>query len=229
MNKWINDILNLFFPLKCHICGTTLSPGEQFVCSSCIEALPRTGYHRNKDNPMEARFAGHFPFVAATGHFFYSKDSSLAQLIQDMKYRNFPSIGVMLGKLAGKELYVAGFLNEIDVIVPLPMHFLKKASRGYNQTDKIAKGISLATGLPVIDALRMRHRRKSQTYLSGTERLQNAVDLFSTKKSIDLSGKSILLIDDICTTGATMEGAALALIKGFHDIKLYLFTLGVTF
>ena len=178
---------------------------------------------------MEARFAGHFPFITATGHFFYSRDSSLAQLIQDMKYRGFPSIGNLLGEIAGKELFISGFLNDIDTIVPLPMHFLKKAKRGYNQTDRIAAGISKATGIPVVDALKMVRQRKTQTALTGAQRIENAKNLFEHKEGIDLNGKGVLLVDDICTTGTTMSSAGKALTDAFPSIRLYLFSLGVTF
>ena len=229
MREWVNDIINLFFPAECHLCGNPLSPHERFVCTPCIDSLPRTGYHRHKRNPMEERFAGQFPFEAATGHFFYSRDSSLAQLIQDMKYRNFPSIGNKMGAIAGKELYMSGFLNEVDLIVPLPMHFLKQARRGYNQTDHIAKGISEATGIEVCKALKMVRRRKTQTSLTGRERLGNAQNLFKADSRLDLNGKGVMLVDDICTTGATLGSAARELVEAFPKIRLYLFTLGVAF
>ena len=229
MKRWLLDILNLFYPAECHLCGNDLSGEERFVCTPCIETLPRTGYHRNLRNPMEQRFAGQFPFVAATGHFFYSRDSSLSQLIQDMKYRGFPTLGNKLGVIAGRELFTTGFLHDVDLIVPLPMHYLKKAKRGYNQTDRIAAGISEATGIPVADSLKMTRRRRTQTSLSRTERLINAGSLFAPKKDIELNHKGVLLVDDICTTGATMGAAAKALTDAFPHIRLYLFALGVTY
>ena len=229
MKRWVDDILNLFFPAECHLCGNPLAPHERFVCTPCVDSLPRTGYQRNARNPMEERFAGQFPFVAATGHFFYSRDSSLAQLIQDMKYRNFPSIGNKMGEIAGRELYTSGFLSDIDVIVPLPMHFIKQAKRGYNQTDRIAQGISKASAIPVVNALKMTHQRKTQTALSRSQRLANADELFAPRKNIDLNSQGVLLVDDICTTGATMASAAKALSDAFPHIRLYLFALAVTF
>ena len=229
MKRWLNDILNLIYPAECHLCRNNLTPHERFICTPCIESLPRTGYHRNHKNPMVDRFAGQFPFEEATGHFFYSRDSSLSQLIQDMKYRDFPSIGNKMGEIAGKELYMTGFLNEVDVIVPLPMHFWKKAKRGYNQTDRIAEGISKETGIPVVEALKMTRRRKTQTSLSQTRRLENAKDLFKPCKNINLNGKGVLLVDDICTTGATMGSAAKCLTDSFPSMHLYLFSLGITF
>lgn len=229
MIQWLNDILNLFFPAECHLCGGTLASHEKFICKVCEENLPRTRYHRKPGNPIEERFAGHFPFVAATGHFFYNRDSTLSQLIQDMKYRKFPSIGNKLGEIAGKELYTSGFLNEVEILVPVPMHYLKKARRGYNQTENICQGLASTTGLEVIDALKMIKRRKTQTSLSQSERLSNSENLFAVKKDIDLNNKTVMLVDDICTTGATLDSAAQTLTKAFPMMRLYLFTLGVTF
>lgn len=229
MKQWINDIVNILYPADCHICGNKLNAHERFICAHCESSLPRTGYHRHPRNPMEERFAGHFPFVAATGHFFYSKDSSLATLIQDMKYRGFSSIGNYLGKLTAKELFTTGFLSDIDFAVPVPMHFLKKASRGYNQTDRIVKGISEETGIPFFDIMKMTRRRKTQTALSAKERIRNAEGLFKIKKGIDLSGKGILLVDDVCTTGSTLGSAAKTITDAFPDCRLYLLTIGVTF
>ena len=167
--------------------------------------------------------------MAATGHFFYTRDSSLAQLIQDMKYRNFPSIGDKLGAIAGKELYSTGFLSDIDLIVPLPMHFFKQAKRGYNQTDRIARGLSMASGIPVVNALKMTRQRKTQTALTGRERMENARELFALRKNMDFESKGVLLVDDICTTGATLGSAAKTLTDAFPKMRLYLFTLGVAF
>lgn len=229
IKRWLNDLLNFLYPAECHLCCTSLGPDERFICNPCIETLPRTGYHRNPGNPMEERFAGQFPFVAASGHFFYSRDSALACLIQDMKYRNFPSLGNKLGEIAGKELYISGFLNDIDVIVPVPMYFFKQAKRGYNQVDHIATGIAKATGIKVINALKMTRPRKTQTSLSRSERLANAQSLFAARKNIDLNHKGVLLVDDICTTGATMGAAATAITDSFPKARLYLFALAVTF
>ena len=229
MRSWLQDLINFIYPPVCHICDTPLASHEKFLCTHCVTTLPRTGYHRNPHNPLEQRLAGQFPFVAATGHFFYSKDSALSELIQDMKYRGFHSIGNYLGELAARELYTSGFLSEIDYIVPLPMHFLKKAKRGYNQTEKIAAGISKATGIKVANALKMIRQRKTQTALSSIQRLNNANNLFRAKKDPDLSGKGVLLVDDICTTGATIGAAGNALAKAFPTSRIYLFTIGVTF
>lgn len=225
----VNDILNVLFPARCHVCGGKLAPGERFACAHCLNTLPRSGYHRRRLNPMEERFAGIFPFTRATGHFFYSRGSALSLLIQDMKYRRFPGIGEMLGHLAASELYATGFFAETDVVVPVPMHWLKRVRRGYNQADHIAAGISRATGLPVVKALQAVRGHKTQTSMTMEERLENTSGLFSVVEPSAIDGKGVLLIDDVCTTGSTLISAATTLTRETPGCRVTILTLGVTF
>ena len=229
MNNWAKDFLNFLFPPECHICGTSLAPHEKFVCSLCLNNLQRTGFHRNKMNPMVERFAGKFPFDRATGLFFYSRDSSLSKLVQDMKYRNFPDIGNLLGEKAGEELFSTGFFLDIDYIVPVPMHFFKQLKRGYNQTERIAEGLSHATGIPWIRPMKMTRSHKSQTYMSQSERMENSKGIFRVTNPEIIKNKRILLIDDICTTGSTLSEAAITLWQQSDIKSLSLFCIGVTF
>lgn len=229
MNHWIQDIINFLFPAVCHVCDTKLAPHEKFVCTGCLSSLPRTGFHRITLNPMEERFAGQFPFERGTGLFFYSRGSALSTIVQDMKYRHFPAIGDMLGRTAAKELFSTGFFNDIEAVTYVPMHWFKQAQRGYNQAFRIARGISEEIDCPVVDALRMTRQRKTQTRLSVTERIKNAENLFAPIEKIDLTGKNVLLVDDICTTGTTLGSAAKCLTDRWPGIKLTLLAIGVTF
>lgn len=228
MKSLLAHLSNFLFPPECHVCGAPLAPHERFVCTHCLAQLPRTGYHRRSLNPMEERFAGQFRFERATGHFFYTRDSALAKLIQDMKYRHFPAIGNMLGNLAASELYPTGFFSQTDVVVPVPMHFFKQAKRGYNQSYHIACGIGEATGLPVAASLRARRPHRTQTALSREQRRDNTSELFKVTKTMQIEGKGVLLVDDVCTTGATLASAAEAIWKASPS-TLSIFTLGVTF
>ncbi|MDE6298411.1 MAG: ComF family protein, partial [Muribaculaceae bacterium] len=200
-----------------------------FVCTRCLADLPRSGYHRRRLNPMEERFAGHFPFVRATGHFLYARGSGLSQLFQDMKYRRFPKIGEMLGSIVASELYPTGFFSDIDLILPMPMHFFKQMRRGYNQTHHIAAGISKVTEIPVDLSLRATRAHRTQTSLSREERLLNTSGIFSLKNPEALEGKGILLLDDVCTTGATISEAATVVTEAAPGCRLYILTIGVTF
>ena len=225
-------IIDFLFPRVCHLCGTRISSSlerEEFLCSSCLARLPRTLYHQREGNPMEMRFAGLIPFERATGHFFYSGGSELSQLMQDLKYRRFRNFARFMGEKVGEELAMTGFMSDIDVIVPIPMHFLKKAKRGYNQTEEIAAGVAKATGLRVDMSLRAQRPHRTQTALTTEARQENLKDVFALKSTHNLDGKHILLLDDVCTTGTTLTEAASTLLKGAKGVKVSMLTLGVTF
>lgn len=128
----LSDLGDALFPRVCHVCGVPVGGDSPYVCPACLARLPRTGYHRVPDNAMEQRFLGLFPFRQATGHFFYSRDSGLAVLMHDLKYHRFPGLARHLGRIVASELLSTGFLTGIDMAVPVPMHFMKQAARGYN-------------------------------------------------------------------------------------------------
>lgn len=225
----ISAIGDFIFPRTCHICGLGLAESERYICSSCLSRLPRTNYHRLPDNAMEQRFLGLFPFRQATGHFFYSRDSDLSVLMHDLKYHRFRGLARHLGSVVASELVTTGFLSGIDLIVPVPMHFMKKARRGYNQTEEIAYGIGSVSGIPVANALRAVRPHRTQTSLSLDQRLENTSGIFRLTDPGMVDGKEVLIIDDVCTTGATLSAAAEALLKDAPSAQVSLLTLGVTF
>lgn len=225
----LTPLLDLLLPRTCHLCGTRLSGSQQYLCPACLAHLPRTNYHRRPDNPMEQRFAGIVPYNRCAGHFFYTPGSDPARLIHDLKYHHFRNLGRFMGELMGRELLTSGFLNDCDCIVPIPMHFIKKARRGYNQTEEIARGLSQITGIPVCKALQARQPHKTQTSLTHAQRLSNTEGIFSPDDRVTLPGHNILLLDDVCTTGATLTSAALALLQSLPDARFTILTLAVTF
>lgn len=224
----LTPLLDFLFPRKCHVCDSPLAQHERFCCSHCLSRIPRSGFHRRKLNPMEERFAGIFPFERATGHFLYNRGAPISTLIQDMKYRNFPSIGNMLGEVAATELFSTGFFSDVDIILPVPMHFWKQLRRGYNQTHNIAEGVSAATGIEISHSLKAVRGHHTQTALSREERLDNTAGLFKVDNPDVITGKHVLLLDDVCTTGSTLISAAEAVWK-VRPSALTLFTLAVTF
>lgn len=223
------NLADYLFPRVCHICGVGLGPSERYVCTPCMSRLPRTLYHRVQDNPMEQRFMGLFPFERATGHFFYSRDSELSLLMHDLKYHRFRGLARHLGSVVADELIPSGFMTGIEVILPVPMHFIKKARRGYNQTVEIARGISAVTGIPVASNLVAVRSHRSQTSLTLDQRVRNTENLFRLKHPEDIDSRGVLLVDDVCTTGSTLTSAAQSIVRAAPAARVSLLTLGVTF
>ncbi len=177
---------------------------------------------------MERRFAGIVPFVQGTGYFIYSRNSELAAAIHDMKYRGFPSVGHRLGEIVGEELHMAGFFSGADLVAGVPMHWWKKARRGYNQTDFIARGIGDATGLKVVDVLEATRSHKTQTAMTLEQRLANLSGSFRVKDPDALRGKGLVLVDDVCTTGSTLRSLAAEVSAAVPDCRIYLLSVCVT-
>lgn len=228
MRGVLGDIADFFMPRTCHICGCSLRDSERTLCVRCIETLPRSLYHRMPFNPMERRFAGLVPFVRATGHFIYSRNSDLAAAVHDMKYRQFPSVGRRLGEIVGEELHMAGFFDGAELVAGVPMHWRKKAVRGYNQADFIARGISEATGLRIVDALKATRVHKTQTAMTLEQRLANLAGSFRVTDADALRGKGLVIVDDVCTTGSTLRSLAAEVANTVPDCRLYLLSVCVT-
>ena len=222
-------LLDFIYPKTCHLCGQSLSRSEQYICTACVSHLPRTLYHRNPDNALANRFSGLFPFERASGHFFYSSNSVLSILMQDLKYRHFRGLARYMGELTASELLMTGFLSDIDYIVPVPMHYMKQARRGYNQTEQIAIGISKIAGIPICCDLKAIRSHRTQTSLTLQQRQANTTGIFQLKDSSKVAGNHILLLDDVCTTGSTLTSAAQAMLSTSPTTRLSLLTLGVTF
>lgn len=228
MRQILTDIADFFLPRTCHICGCHLRDSEEIFCVRCIETLPRSLYHLMPLNPMERRFAGLVPFVRATGHFIYSRNSELAAAIHDMKYRRFPSVGRRLGEIVGGELNMSGFFHGADCIAAVPMHWWKEVRRGYNQADHIARGLSAATGLPVVEVLEATRSHKTQTAMTLQQRQANLSGSFSIKDKEAIEGKGLVIVDDVCTTGATLRTLAAEIASAVPTARLYLLSLAVT-
>lgn len=229
-------LVDLILPKECHICSTRLIKGEDFVCTSCLEALPFTGYDRywnnksapNSDlNPMEQRFAGQIPLERACAPFFYSKDSTLASLIHDFKYRGFSRLATMLGHEGARRFIDTDFFKGVSFLIPIPLHWSKQLRRGYNQSALIAEGVSQFTGIPVSYNLKAIKPHRTQTSLTGQQRIENTKGIFRLSNPQLLTGKTIMLVDDICTTGATILSASETILKAVSDIRIRIFTLGV--
>lgn len=227
--NWITRILDFISPRLCVVCGQRLAPTERSLCSVCLFHLPRTDFHQKPlDNPMAQLFWGLAPIEKAAALFYYHPHSETAQLVYRLKYNNRPDIGEDMGRVMACELQATEFFSDIDVLLPVPLASKRLRQRGYNQSEQLAKGISDITHLPIVTkALRRKHFQQSQTTLNRWQRQENVEDTFWLKDGSQLQDKHVLLIDDICTTGATLISCANTL-KDIEGIRISVLTLGFT-
>jgi len=209
-----DDFISLLFPRICHGCGNPLMRNEYLICTECYIQIPRTGYHLKADNPVARLFWGRCLIEKAAAFSFYTRDSRIRRLIHQLKYKGVKEIGLELGRIYGNVLKSSGFFNDIDLIVPVPLHPSKKRQRGYNQSDLISEGLSVVSGLPVKkDIIIRKTGTKTQTKKSRYDRWTNVDDVFSVTDREDITGSHILLVDDVITTGSTLEACANELLK----------------
>lgn len=201
-------MLNILVPRICRICGQSLARGEELMCLQCYLYLPRTGVHQQQFNEIHKRLGHKCRIDRAAGWYQYQRGSAYSQMLIDAKYAGQPSIDRKLGAMCAAELQTDGFFQGIDFLVPMPMHWTKRWRRGYNQARHICLGVESVTDIPVIDALRARRAHGTQARNSRDQRYQSiAGTLGLTRLWPHISGKNILLIDDIITTGATASEA----------------------
>ncbi len=227
--NWWTRLLDFISPRQCVVCGRRLAPSERSLCTVCVLHIPRTNYHLEPyDNPMNRLFWGLAQVERATGYFHYEPHSELARLVYALKYRQRPDIGEDMGRLMARELMPSGFFEDIDVLIPVPLSRKRLRQRGYNQSEMLSQGISDVTGLPVVaNVLKREHFRQSQTALGRRERQENVEGVFVQKRAAQLAGRHVLLVDDICTTGATLL-ACIKAMKDIDNLKISVLTLGLT-
>lgn len=216
---------HLFYPHICTGCGTDILDEANQLCLHCIDDLPLTRFEHHANNPIEKIFWGRLPVSAAHSQFFFTKESILQHLIHQLKYKGNKEIGVYLGELMGEALLNTNRFKNLDAIIPLPLYPDKERKRGYNQAAVIAEGLSLKMNIPVIinNVNRMRFT-ETQTKKHRAERWENVAGSFVVKRPNELKGKNILLVDDVITTGATLEACGSVLLQA-EGVKLFIATL----
>lgn len=205
------DFVSLIFPNYCLACEDSLVKGENLICTRCILEMPLTNYHKDNLNPLKGRLSSRIDLTYAMALFKFNKSGRVQHLLHTLKYKNQPALGVMLGNVYGERIMEAQLDQTFELIIPVPLHASRKRKRGYNQSAKFAEGLSQKLLIPFSDDLLMRKTKTdTQTRKSKLNRWQNVTDVFDIKNKDAIKNKNILLVDDVVTTGATLEAC------GYH-------------
>ncbi len=217
----LNSLLGLFYPDYCVGCGEPLVSGEHYICTNCVADLPYTYFNDSRKNLVNELFWGRITKLDRSYSLcYFKKKSSLQKLLHSLKYKNRPEVGQELGIFLANELKKVD-LTDFDILLPVPLHPKKEKKRGYNQSTKIAEGIAQVISKP-IDTRSVVRRvfTETQTKKGKIERWENVKDIFQVKKPQKLTGKHILIVDDVITTGATIEALASVIEREVEDVKI---------
>lgn len=212
------DLMHFIFPRYCIVCGGRMHRGGKVFCLQCAANFPYTHMQAKEGNDVEQLFWGLLPIERAHCFMYHYSHSPFSEIVYSLKYKNMPWVGVEMGRMMAQELLTeTNFFSGIDYIVPIPLHPRRLKSRGYNQCDCLIEGIYQVTKIPKRDDVLVRKRHNpTQTKLSRGERINNSEALFACPIPEDLTGKHILLVDDVLTTGSTIVacGDAMRLVRG---------------
>ena len=221
------SLIHLFYPQLCEGCSRPLLANEDVLCMECDTLLPETNYHSDPNNETTLRIAGRIPFIRATSFAYFTDDSLLQHLLHGLKYQGKKENGTYLGSRLATSLSTSDWLSDISVIIPVPLHPAKEAIRGYNQSTVIGDALGTASGIAVSDQILSRTRQtESQTKKTRAERAANMEGAFVVNTPHLHRGKHVLLLDDVLTTGATIEACAAAF-SSVPDVKISVVTIGI--
>lgn len=222
-----NYFLDLFYPNLCCVCNESLMGGEHVVCLKCLNDIPRTNFHKERNNIVEKRFWGKARVEFGTAFYFFSKGSQYRKIIHMLKYKKGREIGYIFGKYAANDLKESDDFCHFDYIVPVPLHPDKLKIRGYNQSEEIARGVSEVLGVPMeTETLYRASNNKTQTKKSVYERWENTKNIFQIHNKETFAGKHVLIVDDVLTTGSTLIACVNAILES-EGAKVSIFTLAV--
>lgn len=226
--KYLQDVLHLFFPKICITCESKLLQSEKIICTLCRHDLPIICYKDYKDNKITKAFYGRIQIEKATAFLYYRKDGKTKDLIHHLKYKGHQEIGTFIGDWFGSVLNESKEFNDIDCIIPVPLHPKKQKQRGYNQLTTFGLSLSKHLNKPyTTDVLIRTTASKTQTFKQRFERFSYSGTKFSVANSSILKNKHILLIDDVITTGATLESCCKELLTS-ENIKISIATIAYT-
>lgn len=214
LRTYLSDFISLIFPELCAACHASLVANEEVLCTDCLYNLPYTNFHLQPANIVAQQFWGKLPVEAAYSMYFFNKGGKVQKMMHHFKYDGMQHIGNLLGSIAGKQLLQNEVFKTADYIVPVPLHKKRLKERGYNQSTCFAEGLAKKlTAIVEIDNLIRGVATKTQTHKSRFERFENMLEVFTVADPDKLAGKHVLLVDDIVTTGSTLEACGQALLK----------------
>lgn len=226
----LSALKRLLFPAICPVCGKSLIEAESFLCIECTISAPFTNMWRQRGNALEQRFWGQISIERAAAFMWFIDGSQWRELIHSFKYRDHWYYAENIGYWLATEFSRSDFFEGIELIVPVPLHWRRKLSRGYNQTEHIAAGISRHTSIPYsFSAVKRRVNNPPQVHTSYVNRWGNSSDIFEVIKPKELRGRHILLVDDVCTTGSTLISLAKTITKACDgDVKISVATVAAS-
>jgi ComF family protein len=214
LQSTLNHVCHLFYPHTCNACGSDVISNNHLLCLHCLHDLPVTNFFSKEDNPVKKIFYGRLPIIYAAAGYFFTKQSALQHLLIELKYRGNKDIGNYMGQLLGQLIVESPDFSSVDALIPLPLNPRKQKKRGYNQATALCNGISAVTNIPVIDnAVIRKVYTETQTHMGRINRWENMDGVFAIKDDRPLENKHLLLVDDVVTTGATLEACGGEMLK----------------
>lgn len=221
----LQDFIALIYPRNCVSCGNSLYKHEQQLCNYCIHQLPKTNFHKSLKNPVEALFYGRQNIAFASAYYLFEKSGGVQKILHAIKYKNNNILAVFIGELYGNELKENELISSAHFIIPVPLHAKKLKLRGFNQSEEFAKGLSLSLEIPInITVLKRKEFTETQTKKNKYQRWENVEDAFEITDYELFKNKHIIVVDDVITTGATIE-ACIELLKTIEGIKISVLTI----
>jgi len=214
VKQTLTGMVRLFYPSLCAACGKDLIGTDRLICIECLTGLPLTGFYHHRQNPVEKIFRGRLPLAYACAYLYFTKNSRVQNLLHELKYKGNKEVGVYFGRQMGMAFQKTENYNQIEALIPLPLFYSREKQRGYNQAKVICEGIAEVMNIPVLDqAVRRINATQTQTQKNRTQRWDNIQGKFDLRYPELIQGKKLLLVDDVVTTGASLEACGQELIK----------------
>ena len=224
----LNDFTHLFFPIICCGCGSDVISDDTPLCIRCMDALPVTNFHLHSANQVEKIFWGRIPVTHASSLCYFNSGSLIQTLLHQLKYKGNQEVGHYLGRVMGELLLQSNRFSKVDALIPLPLHESRQRKRGYNQATVLCEGMAEIMKLPVLENVVIRKSMTTtQTKKNRLERWENIEGKFSVTEASTIKGMHLLLVDDVITTGATLEACAQELLN-VEEVKVSIVTLAYT-